>query len=230
MNMSLNRVFHLVKREIGLNLSTYITWLVVITILHALMPQNFYVFWLLLVMLIGFKEYNGGSGQLIQFMTLPTSNAERFTSSLILNFIIFPLMAIIPAIAGYYINELLANSVLNFSLSPNKGLIASVFGSSELNKGMALFSTFLFLCSMAFFGNIYLKKHGGVKLLAAFVGFGIFIAVVIVRLFINTVNGLKLSLAFSSLEIPLYIGYLINIGSTLFFIVLAYIALKEKEA
>lgn len=228
--MNLNRVFHLVKREIGLNLNTYITWLLVITVLQSLAPQNFYVFWFILVLPLGFKEYNGNPGQLIQFMTLPTSNAERYTSSLILNFIVFPLMALIPAIVGYYINELLANSVFNFSLSPNKGLIASVFGSSELNKGVALFFTFLFLYSMAFFGNIYLKKHGGIKVLAGFVGFGIFITVLLVRLLINAEDGLRLSMAFRYTDIPIYIGYLINIGSVLFFMVLAYIALKEKEA
>ncbi len=172
------------------------------------------------------------------YLLLPTSTHEKFLLKFLLLLVIFPLIMLaslaVAGLIGNFLNDILFN----------RNYIAF---SHLFAKTGTFLKAYLIVFPLFMFGSVYFKELGIVKVILSVAGFlfvlTMFILVVYKLLFWNSVDGfgflLKKGFVFAyptvHKALPLLqtvldtIVFMVKYLSPLFFLIMSFIALKEKE-
>lgn len=224
MEISINRLFNLIKRELKINQNSYIRILISIYFILLFMGNSFIIgLWALLVLFHSFKEYFGSPSTRSQILNLPASTEEKYIYNFITAFIIYPIaLAIIIIIANYtryLVDTIFFNKLLNTVSSLSDMLLGL---SKQYLKAIPMLG-------MVFFGNIYFKKQGGLKMLLYFIGFMFVLAIINILIVYSIIGEFNIPIDLIDVNLPEYLPKIIYYLMGVFFLVNSYIALKEKE-
>jgi len=224
MEISINRLFNLIKRELKINQNSYIRILIAIYFILLFMGNSFIIgLWALLVLFHSFKEYFGSPSTRSQILNLPASTEEKYIYNFITAFIIYPIaLAIIIIIANY--TRYLVDTIFF-----NK-LLHSVSSLSDMLLGLSKqYLKAIPMLGMVFFGNIYFKKQGGLKMLLYFIGFMFVLAIINILIVYSIIGEFNIPIDLIDVNLPEYLPKIIYYLMGVFFLVNSFIALKEKE-
>ncbi len=224
MEISINRLFNLIKRELKINQNSYIRILIAIYFILLFMGNSFIIgLWALLVLFHSFKEYFGSPSTRSQILNLPASTEEKYIYNFITAFIIYPIaLAIIIIIANY--TRYLVDTIFF-----NK-LLHSVSSLSDMLLGLSKqYLKAIPMLGMVFFGNIYFKKQGGLKMLLYFIGFMFVLAIINILIVYSIIGEFNIPIDLIDVNLPEYLPKIMYYLMGVFFLVNSYIALKEKE-
>lgn len=225
MEISINRLFNLIKRELKINQNSYIRVLIAIFFIQLLMPTAVSIGILILILmpLHTFKEYFGSPSTRSQILNLPASTEEKYIYNFITAFIIYPIaLAIIIIIANYtryLVDTIFFNKLLN-TVSSLSDMILGL--SKQYLKAIPMLG-------MVFFGNIYFKKQGGLKMLLYFIGFMFVLAIINILIVYSIIGEFNIPIDLIDVNLPEYLPKIIYYLMGVFFLVNSFIALKEKE-
>lgn len=225
MELNINRLINLIKRDIGIYWLNYLGAILIIIFLSAFTSNTglgFY--WFILALIFSFKEYNNPSKLKIQIITLPASNIEKYLYSFFIPFILLPLIILLSVPFGSVLRYLVEMAIMGKELTQALNLFPYTW--AETAYQLLIILPFV---SIVFFGNIYFNKKGGLKILFSFIAF--FLFVVSIDAFILYLIKGEGSNGYitNQIQFPEYTKYIVSYGITAFFLFLSYLRLKEKE-
>lgn len=225
MEINLNRILNLIKRELKINQNFYLRILIAIFFIQLLMPTVVSIGILILILMAihTFKEYFGSPSTRSQIINLPASTEEKYIYNFITAFIIYPIaLAIIIIIANYsrhLVDTIFFNKLLHTVSSLSDMLL--VVSKQFLNA--------IPILAMVFFGNIYFKKHGGLMMLLYFLSFMFVLAIINILIVYSIIGEFNIPIDLMDVNLPEYLPKIMYYLMGVFFLVNSYIALKEKE-
>lgn len=225
MEISINRLFNLIKRELKINQNSYLRILIALFFVQLLLWDNFSIgLWCVIIVIFhSFKEYFGSPSTRSQILNLPASTEEKYIYNFITAFIIYPIaLAIIIIIANY--TRYLVDTIFF-----NK-LLHSVSSLSDMLLGLSKqYLKAIPMLGMVFFGNIYFKKQGGLKMLLYFIGFMFVLAIINILIVYSIIGEFNIPIDLIDVNLPEYLPKIMYYLMGVFLLVNSYIALKEKE-
>lgn len=225
MELSLNRLVNLIKRDIGIYWQNYIKILLVIIAVHAFSNYTeFGFYWIIITAIFAFKEYNDAAKQKIQIFTLPASNLEKYSYSLFITVIFIPLIIISSMYIGLLLRYVFDIVVFGKEFSQALNLLPSIW-EKIINQSIY----YIPIISILFFGNIYFKKQGALKLILYMFAF-FFIVTMINAYVIYLLKGEShYFITNNFILLPEYTKYIVSSIISIFFLLLSYLRITEKE-
>ncbi|MFA6807249.1 MAG: hypothetical protein WCR29_07510 [Bacteroidales bacterium] len=226
MELNLNRIINLIKRDIVMHWKIYLPMTLMITATYAFnLPITFGTYWMIFALILTFKEYTNPTNLRVQIITLPASNIEKHLYSFFITFVFFPLIIISSMTIGLLLGYLFDGIVIGNGFSQALNLFPYTW---EMIIKQSLI--YIPLISILFFGNIYFNKQGGVKISGFIIAF-LFVVMMIDAYILKLITG-ESGYSFVSrpnMESFEYIKYIASVGTTAFFLFLSYLSLTEKE-
>lgn len=225
MELNLNRIINLIKRDIGIYWQTYLKAMLAIISVQAIANNtDFELYWFIMAFTFAFKEYNNSTKLRIQITNLPASNLEKYLYSFFIIFLLFPLIILISMYGGLLLRYFLDVIVFGLTFTQTIDLTPRIW--SSMTSQILIYAP---MVSIFFFGNIYFNKQGGLKMIFYIIAFSLLVFVINAIILYFITGGLSHSFIIQGSSIPKFVKYIVSFGITGFFIILAYLSLTEKE-
>ena len=225
MELSLNRLVNLIKRDIGIYWQTYIKMFLAFIAIQTLVNwMSFGNNWMIMVMFYAFIEYNDTAQSKIGIFTLAASNLEKFLNGLFITFIFFPILILASMHIGILIRYIFDIALFGQGSSQVLENIPMIWG--KMNQQLI---AFIPIISIMFFGNIYFKKRGSMTILLSLVAYAFIITMINAYVIYLLKGESHYFITNNFILLPEYTKYIVSSIISIFFLLLSYLRITEKE-
>jgi hypothetical protein len=182
----------------------------------------------------------------IHYLLILATHAEKMIVAIVINTFYFFIMFLITYIIGTTIGSLIGNFIFSLNEPVNYSMLHETSNNMFLAKNSFLSGDFMFwkiftvfASSQSIFmlGSIFFKRNAAIKTISVFYGFSIAFFIIEIFLLKLTIGSFSLKSSMIGLSIPAekmfsgfyYIGITITYLLILFFWIVAYFRLTEKQ-